>query len=161
MPPVASWPSRPAANERNANRRKARWGDAWILVGRSAGREGGVDLSWLGFALWGRPDVQSRGPKIPVFKAFGTSRRKIGVPQRNPKSNHDRSNAPFLAPLSFGNLLMGYRSVSGTLRARNPQKCLNQSGLTSFCRPQIGSSGFGEVLWALRAKPPKPQKSSE
>ena len=31
---------------------------------------GGSDPSWLNLALLGRPDFQSRGPQIPIFKGF-------------------------------------------------------------------------------------------
>ena len=31
---------------------------------------GGSDPSWLNLAFVGRPDVQSRGPQIPIFKGF-------------------------------------------------------------------------------------------
>ena len=46
---------------------------------------------WLNFAFLGRPDFQSRGPKILILKGFGTSGR------RNAKFNHDGSNPPFSA----------------------------------------------------------------
>ena len=32
---------------------------------------GGSDPSWLNLAFLGRPDFQSRGPQIPIFKGFG------------------------------------------------------------------------------------------
>ena len=47
---------------------------------RAANR--GSDPSWLNLAFLGRPDFQSRGPQIPIFKGFGTSGRKIGAPQK-------------------------------------------------------------------------------
>ena len=31
---------------------------------------GGSDPSWLNLAFSGRPDFQSRGPQIPIFKGF-------------------------------------------------------------------------------------------
>ena len=34
---------------------------------------GGLDLSWLDLALLGRPDFQSRGPKILILKENGPS----------------------------------------------------------------------------------------
>ena len=52
--------------------------------------------SWLDLAFLERPDFQSRGPQIPIFKGFGTLDGKSGRP-KNAKSNHDRSN-----PLNAG-----------------------------------------------------------
>ena len=42
---------------------------------------GGLDPSWLSLAFLGRPDLQSKGPKIVVSKDLGTSGLKIGAPQ--------------------------------------------------------------------------------
>ena len=44
---------------------------------------GGLDPSWLNLAFLGRPDFQSRGPKMLVLKGLGTSGRKIGAPQKH------------------------------------------------------------------------------
>ena len=42
---------------------------------------GWIRRDWV-LAFLGRPDFQSRGPKMLILEAFGTSGRKIGVPQK-------------------------------------------------------------------------------
>ena len=51
---------------------------------------GGLDRSWLDFAVLGRPDFPPRGPKKLKLKGFGISGQQIGHPQ-NAKSNRDGS----------------------------------------------------------------------
>ena len=58
----------------------------------SEGQEWAVGSSWLNFAFWGCPDLQSRGPKILVLKGSGTSRWKIGAPQNQGKKKHININ---------------------------------------------------------------------
>ena len=55
-------------------------------------RMGGLHLSWLILAFLGRPDFQSRGPKITILNGFGASGRKIGAHSRPSDSPmHTRS----------------------------------------------------------------------
>ena len=46
------------------------------------GENGGLDPLWLIFAFLGRPDLQSRGPKILILKGFGASGLGQKVPFR-------------------------------------------------------------------------------
>ena len=62
---------------------------------------GGLDpLSlWLNLAVLGRPDLQSRGPKILVLKGFETSGWKIGAPPKR-QIQPRRIQPPILGPLN-------------------------------------------------------------
>ena len=61
---------------------------------------GGLDPSWLIFAFLGRPDFQSRGPKLLILKGFGAFGRKIGAPQK--RENQQRwIQPPILGPLNI------------------------------------------------------------
>ena len=62
-------------------------------------KHGGVDPSWLDLAFLGRPDFQSRGPKILILKGFGTSGRKFGAPQKR-QIQPRQIQPPILGPLS-------------------------------------------------------------
>ena len=58
---------------------------------------GQLDPSCLNFAFLGRPDVQSRGPKMLILKGFGASGRKIGAPQKAQKPTTTDPTPPFSA----------------------------------------------------------------
>ena len=60
---------------------------------------GGSDPSWLNLAFLGRPNFESRGPQIPIFKGYlGLLDGKSGRP-KNAKFNHDGSDPPICGPL--------------------------------------------------------------
>ena len=61
----------------------------------------GVGSVVVELAFLGRPDFQSRGPKIVVLKGLGTSGRKIGAPQKR-QIQPRRIQPPILGPLTFG-----------------------------------------------------------
>ena len=66
-------------------------------------RMGVLDPSWLDFAVLGHLDFQSRGPKILIFKGFGTSGRKIDSPQTR-EIQPRRIQPPILGPLTNGKI---------------------------------------------------------
>ena len=70
-----------------------------IFIDQSA-ENGGLDPSWLNLAFLGRPNFQSRAPKILVLKGLGTFGRKIGVPQK--RQIQRRIQPPILGPLKEG-----------------------------------------------------------
>ena len=69
---------------------------------------GELDPSWLDFAFWGRPDFQSRGPKMLISKGLGTSGLKIGAHQKH-EIQPRRIQLPTLGPLSI--LIQGLGST--------------------------------------------------
>ena len=60
-------------------------------------REWGLDPSWLIFAFLGRPDFQSRGPKMLISKGLLGPQDGKSVRPENAKISHDGSNPPFSA----------------------------------------------------------------
>ena len=93
---------------------------------------GGLDPSWLNLAFLGRPDFESRGPKILVLKGFGASGWKIGAPQKR-QIQPRRIQPPILGPLrkiSPQRKFLGRtsRGHPGVIRADIPTQNFGQGG---------------------------------
>ena len=57
---------------------------------------GQIRRGWI-WRFFGRPDFQSRGPQIPIFKrVLGPLDGKLGRP-KNARFKHDGSDPPFAA----------------------------------------------------------------
>ena len=68
--------------------------------------EGWIRRGWLS-RFWGapRPNLHSRGPKTLIVKGSGTSKRKIGAPQKS-EIQPRRIQPPILGPLKLSQLLL-------------------------------------------------------
>ena len=96
---------------------------------------GGSDPSWLNLAFLGRPDFQSKGPKIHVFKGFWdrwTENR--GAPKTPNSTTTDLT--PHLRPSDFGWVPMNSGNRSGScsencgVRIAQVVGCHSESGFS-------------------------------
>ena len=111
--------------QKSANARKR----AQTRVRKSQRAEnGGLDPSWLIFAFLGRPDFQSRGPKIHILKGFGAFGRKIGAPQK--RENQPRRIQPPILGTLINSAKLGTKERKRALQCTNcRQPGLKQPGL--------------------------------
>ena len=101
---------------------------------------GGWNPTWLELAFLGRPDFQSRGPKILILKLFGICGRKIGAPQKRqiqPRRIHSR---PFARSVTCE--MFVFWCLGTTPAQKVPAIVFHQVRLLALERKQAKSPAF-------------------